>query len=242
MVEWVRRLKWVIAIATVVAVAVVAWQWIPWPESASDAPEEHAAETPAQEEPLVFYGPEVPLQWAWVDIPWRSSRFTPPPGHWVYFARWKREFLILPGEPLPLGAPAPDEEALYNQAAVIITEAYFDQQSFSSWEEMELTMAEFACARGTTEEDFTLCRREPSGSVQGMNPFGLPYRSFILPKVSYQTKESLGVAPFTVVRLGPNGTFALVFYAVDPVRGPSLMRAMAQSLERTVQDAAFLNQ
>jgi len=239
MMEWVKRWKWVIAIAAALVVALAVWQF--WPKSTAPV-EEVVLDTP-QPAPIVpRYGPETPKRWAWDEIPWRLVRFTPPAGYWVYYSEAKREYLVLPGTPLYRGADAPDEEALYTQAVAIFTEIHFDEGTFKDWKDTEYTMAEFLCARGTSEEDYTLCTPEASGDVYGTNPFGLPTHAFRYPKKAYQTKERIGNAPFTAVRLGPNGTFGLLFYAVNESRGLAPMRTIVQSLERTVVDAALLNQ
>jgi len=240
MMEWVKRWKWGIAIAVAAALVAALAVWQFWPKSVAPVEEPVPEVQPA---PIVErLGPAVPARWAWDEIPWRLVRFTPPAGHWVYHSAAKREFLILPGTPLYRGADAPDEEALYAQAVAVFTEIHFDENTFTDWENTEYTMAEFLCARGVSEMDYTLCTPTPSGDVYGTNPFGLPTHSFRYPKKSYQTKERLGDAPFTAVRLGPNGTFGLLFYAVDESRGLAPMRVIVQSLERTVEDAALYNQ
>lgn len=233
--EWAQRWKWGIASVALLIAALVMWQV--WPKySSSDVPA--AAPEPMPSAPVVVYGPEPLPRWAWDEIPWRLVRFTVPSGHWVYYSQTKREFLVVPGTPLHDGADAPDEDTLYAQAVAVFTEIHFDQSTFKSWEDTEYTMAEFLCARGTSEEDYVICPRQPSQDVTGVNPRGLPMHTFVYPKTAYQTKERIGHAPFTAVRLGANGTFGLLFYALDESRGRAPVRTVVQTLVRTVEDAA----
>jgi len=229
-----RRTLWIGAgaVLALFAAGFLAWWflWLKAPAAEAPAPEV----TEEVQEPVVVYGPEVPAQWAWDDMPWRLTDFVVPRGHWVYFSRWNREFLVIPGTALPEGAPAPDEDALYAQAVVIFNDAYFDQESFSSWERFSLTMAEFGCARGTSEEDYVLCDATPVRQSSGNTPVG-PYTSFSLSKRAYATQASLGFAPFTMVRLGQEGLFGILFYAQDASRGTPLMQQMVATLTRTAE-------
>lgn len=226
-----RAMRWVWmggSAAIVLVVALAVWQF--WPK-VPVAPSPAAA--PVDSVPAVMYGPHALPRWAWDEIPWRSVRFTPPTGHWVYYAAAKREFWVIPGAPLHEGADAPDEQVLSSAAVAVLTEVYFDKDTFKDWQDLEYTLASFFCARGTSEADYVTCDPTPSGEVRGTNPFGLPLHSFRYPKVSHQTNQRVGTATFTVVRFEPEGSFGLLLHAVDEARGQAPIRTIAQSLERS---------
>jgi hypothetical protein len=225
-----RRMWWIgggVLVAAVAAAGV--WFFLTHPLT---PPAPADSQTEIGQPTVIVYGPAVPMQWSWTEIPWHLTRFTVPEGHWVYFSRWNREFLVIPGEPLYEGAPEPNEEELYKKAVIIFNDAYFEKESFVSWDRFMLTLAEFGCARGTSEADYVLCDDEPVRRSSGTTPVGA-YTSFALPKRSYATQESLGVAPFIMVQLGvKEQRYGILIYAVDASKEAMALQ-FAKSLKRT---------
>lgn len=229
-----RRYWWWIG-GGVAAIAIAVAAWFLWLKPPTTPLEESPAPSVEAEEEVTVYGVEPPVQWAWEEMPWRLLAFEVPQGHWVYFSRWNREMLVIPGEPLPLGAPAPDEDALYAEAVLIFNDVFFNKDDFETWEGFARTMAEFGCARGTGEEDYELCGSQVIQETRGTSPVG-PWYGFKLPKRQYATQASLGFVSFRMVRLGfQEGPYSVLFYAVDPVRGEALLSQMVQRLSRTAQ-------
>lgn len=154
----------------------------------------------------------VPVRWERTEISSRNVSFAPPSGYWVFSSEERGQYYLVPGKPPAQDSPDPSADVLKRQVAEFYP-VERNAESFPTWERFELTMAQFACASGDTDETFTSCTDKTIGLVRGKTAAGLPYVKFTLPSYRKQGRAFMGNHTYFMVRLG-NASDHAVFVSV----------------------------
>jgi len=173
--------------------------------------------------------PTDPLPW---DVTWMRARkvgFTPPAGYWVYESELRGEFSLVPGSPPAPGSPDPADEVQHTRVASMIP-VMRDAVSFPTWERFRLTMAQFQCASGTTDEDLVICLDKPKNAIAGKTQAGLPYEKFSLEAVRKIDQAPRGLRTFVMVRLGEANDSGVLISVLDETAGAAPALQLAKSM------------
>ncbi len=167
--------------------------------------------------------------WDVTSIPWRRVSFTPPAKYWVYAVEGSQAFELVPGVAPAPGSPDPKIDVFTRRVAEFYP-IQRDPSSFPTWERFELTMAQFACASGDTDETFTTCTDTTSNVVHGKTTAGLLYTKFTLPSYRKKDKAFMGNHTYFVVRLGAATEHAVLVTVVNEKTGVAPSMTLVKSM------------
>ena len=168
--------------------------------------------------------------WAVMSIPWRHVGFTPPAKYWVYAVEGSQAFELVPGSVPAPGSPDPKIDVFTRRIAEFYP-IQRDAASFPTWERFELTMAQFACASGDTDETFTSCTDKTTNASQGKTTAGLSYTKFTLPSYRKKDKAFMGNHTYFVVRLGSATEHAVLVTVVNEKTGVAPALSLVKSMK-----------
>jgi hypothetical protein len=172
-----------------------------------------------------------PKRWDVDHIYSKKLAFDPPNGHWVYLSETEHNYWIVRGAAPQAGSEDPAESARASRIAVI-SPIQFSPSSFPTWDRFRVTMAQFMCVEGTSEQDLVGCLDEPKNVIAGKTVSGLPYEKFELDLVRKIDQQNLGRRIFIVVRLGQaNDHGVLITLEKDDGIGPALELAKSMRID-----------
>ncbi|HWQ99751.1 MAG TPA: hypothetical protein VN397_02785 [Candidatus Methylomirabilis sp.] len=169
------------------------------------------------------------VRWDKTEIPWRRVGFTPPTGYWAYSAQGSQAFEIVPGLAPAPGSPDPKIDVFTRRVAEFYT-IERDKESFPTWERFELTMAQFACASGDTDETFVTCTDKAANVTRGTLADSLTYVKFTLPSFRKKDKAPMGNHTYFVVRLGPASDHGILVAVLNEKTGVSPTWSLVKSM------------
>lgn len=169
------------------------------------------------------------VRWDTTSIPWARVTFTPPAKTWVYSADGSRAFQLVPGSAPAPGSPDPKIDVFTRRVAEF-NAADRDTVSFPTWERFELTMAQFACASGDTDETFTTCTDKASNVYRGKTAVGLPYTKFTLPSYRKKDKAFMGNHTYFMVRLGAASDHGILVAVLNEKTGVTPAWSLVKSM------------
>jgi hypothetical protein len=169
-------------------------------------------------------------RWDTTRIAPRHVTFAPPPGSWVYLAENTGQYYLVPGEAPAPGSPDPFEDVMKRQVASMYP-VLRDESSFPNADRFMITMAQFACASGTTEADLVICLGEKKQVASGVSTGGLPYTAFALEAVRKQDQSPLGLRHFVMVWLGPASDHAVLITVTGTSRAGAIGLAESMLIE-----------
>lgn len=173
-------------------------------------PDEFAVSSTDSEEP------EAPKRWDVEIIRSKKFAFDPPAGYWVYLSTQDHAYWLVKGTPPEEGSEDPLTSAFEHRVAVI-QPLTWDEENFSTWTRFELTMAQFNCVEGTTEENLVGCLDEPLKVVEGRTIGNLPYKKFALQIVRKVDQAPRGTMAFIIVRQGDASDHGVLITVEDDV-------------------------
>jgi hypothetical protein len=155
--------------------------------------------------------------------------FDPPSGYWVYLSEVEHTYWLVPGTPPEPGSEDPAGEIRETRVARMqpIT---FIPDSFPTWDRFQLTMAQFQCVEGSTEDNLVGCLDEPRNVITGKTVSGLPYEKFEIQAVRKKDQAPQGWRTFIVVRLGAANDHAVLFTIEDEQKGVGPALELAKSM------------
>lgn len=196
----------------------------------SDKPSDTASSTPVVVEPKKWDRTSTPT----------GIAFDPPAGHWVYALESMRTHYVIPGAAPAVGSEDPGPTSVPRSIA-LFNDLQNDPKSFPSWEKFEITMAQYGCANGTTEDDFVTCTNKPTVISSGKTVGGFPYREFSLPVVLQKDKSPRGTKTFIVVRFGDKSDNGIMIVPImDDASGKVPALELAKSMR--IDDGATILQ
>lgn len=190
---------------------------------------EAATSTPPAATSTVAEKPE-PVRWDQTEVAWRFVTFSPPIGYWVYSATGSQSFQLVPGKTPAPSYTDPRAEAMLKRVAEFYA-VDRDPISFPTWERFELTMAQFACASGDTDETFAACSDKAGNVVRGKTDAGLPYSKFTLPSYRKKDKAFMGNHTYFMVRLGADSDNAILLVVLNEKTGASPAWGLVKSMK-----------
>jgi hypothetical protein len=156
--------------------------------------------------------------------------FTPPKGYWVTAIDELRTSYLIAGHVPEPDSPDPRVSVIPG-AVASLTDLQNDPKSFPSWERFEITMAQFGCASGTSDEDFVACGDAAKTVSTGKTAGGFTYRVFTLPLKHQKTGASRGSRTFIGVRLREDGDAGVLVSVLDTRRGTAPSLELVKSMK-----------
>jgi len=170
-----------------------------------------------------------PKKWDVDHIYSKQLAFDAPSGYWVYLSEAERSYWLVPGAVPEQGSEDPAASIFAARAATIYPIRFYPE-NFPTWERFKLTMAQFQCVEGTTEDDLIGCQDEPRNVISGKTVSGLPYEKFELQAIRKKDQASQGWRTFIVVRLGETSDHGVLMTVKDENRGVGPALELAKSM------------